>query len=683
VSALRDVHGSGSGALDVIHLNGVATDGADGVTFSTDQFAQRLARQEPHYAQLAAELLTRPFVFVGSPLEEPLFWQHVAMRGVRSSTSENEMRPKSFLVCPTLNRARADKLRAYNVVWIQATAEDFAGRVLCVLGEAAQRGAATLDAIDAAESGDERNIVEVAAAVLATGRRTAFLLGEEPSWADIRTGRAVERDEDRSRIRRLREQALASRALSDPVPITAIAATAGAGKTTLLMKIGLQLHAAGLRVAWIGSNAEVAPAALMRYYRGSSPPPVVIIDDAGRYGTQLIPTVADLIKADSVRMVVLGLRSYHEQLLNAPAAEGLRISRQQIGRLADADIDRLLAALEKEKRLGELRGKTVEQRRAAFRERADRQILVAMIEATSGERFEDKIVAEWQAQEPVAQYVYALAALATAQGYPLSREEVLLACGGSTRELDALRHLHQANLIADEGRQRYRVRHRVIAEKLVEELAERGTQLEGLVVGLCRALAIRIGADEPRNSRRKRVLKRLLNHGALLRLLDDVEPARSVYAQLEDHLDGDYHFWLQRGCLELEDGDIRFAQNFVDQAASINASDPLVETASAHVQVRKAIANPSGPDAEKLADTAFDTLRRLIAARGAIDYYPAHVFGSQALGWSRRAALTPRVRRALLREAKDVVTKAVSIHRSRQELRQLLGDITKEELQPH
>jgi len=681
VSALREKTPPSAERLDFIHLNGVAADGDEWVTFSTDQFAKRLARDEPFYAQLAAEMLTRPIVFVGSPLDEPLLWQHIQMRETRARGAESELRPKSFLISPSLNRARADKLRDYNVVWVNATAEAFATSVLESLRPAAERGLATLRSANAAEVGDERNIVQVATASTESYRRTEFLLGEEPSWADIRNGRAITRDEDLARLDDLSRRAMLRPASPDSVPVVAITGTAGCGKTTLLMKIALRLHAEGNRVAWIGAEASVAPGALARYYRGSGRPPIVIIDDAGRYGSQLVPTLHDVVSSDDVRMVILGVRSYHEGWMGTPGARKLAVERQHIGRLTDGDIDRLLGALEREKRLGELRGFDQTRRRTAFRERADRQILVALLEATSGERFEDKVIGEWQSQEPVEQYVYALLALATANGYYVLREEVLLACSGGTRELDALQKLHRSHLLAQDDAQRYRVRHRVIAETLLEELSERGTQLERLVIGLCRALAMRTSVGESRGSPRKRVLKRLLNHNGLLRLLDDTDAARNVYAQLENHLDGDYHFWLQRGCLELEDGDIRHAQNFIEQAVAMNSADPLVETANAHMQLRRAITVPFGPDAEKNANASFETLRRLVVARGASDSYPAHVFGSQALGWCRHATLLPRVRRSLLRDAREIVGGALLQHRGRQELRQLLDDIKREELQ--
>ena len=408
---------------------------------------------------------------------------------------------------------------------------------------------------------------------------------------------------------------------------------------------------------------------------------MLIIDDAGRYGAHLVQTLSDVAKSDAARLIVVGLQSYHEQLLDTPAAEPLRIERMRIGPLTDKDIDRLLTALENEKRLGELRGLKQDDRRSVFRERADRQILVAMIEATSGEKFEEKIVREWQGLDAVEGYVYALTALATTQGYSLSRAEILLACSGGPREMDAIRSLQKCHMLTEDA-QSYRVRHRVIAETLLVELTARGTQLERLVIGLCRALAIEGASDGRGGSRRKRVLKRLLNHNTLLRLLTDVEPARDVYSSLESDLDGNYHFWLQRGCLELEEGDVRRAENFLEQAASINGHDALVETAFAHMQLRKAISNPAAPGAEHLVDAAFDKLRTLIAARGAVDAYPAHVFGSQALGWCRRAGIVAKARHSLLREAKEVVAKALGVHR-RTELRQLHADLTKEELRPH
>jgi len=39
--------------------------------------------------------------------------------------------------------------------------------------------------------------------------------------------------------------------------------------------------------------------------------------------------------------------------------------------------------------------------------------------------------------------------------------------------------------------------------------------------------------------------------------------ARDIYEELESILSWDYHYWLQKGSLEVEAGDIRLAENFL------------------------------------------------------------------------------------------------------------------------
>jgi hypothetical protein len=112
--------------LEVVHLNGMIAHGIERITFSQEQYARRLALREPWYAALARDLVRHPFVFVGTPLEEPLLWQHLTLRLDR----HRQARPLSFLVSRSLPRARQEMLRRYNVRWIQGTARAFAEHTL-------------------------------------------------------------------------------------------------------------------------------------------------------------------------------------------------------------------------------------------------------------------------------------------------------------------------------------------------------------------------------------------------------------------------------------------------------------------------------------------------------------------------------------------------------------------------
>src|SRR5207248_311105 len=111
------------------------------VTFSTPQYAQRLARDEPWYNQLISDLLARPVVFIGTNLDEPPLWQYVEKRQSRGGKSQQELRPKSYLVTPSLSQARESCLVEYNISYLAMTGQTFLADILKKIGDqSAQTG---------------------------------------------------------------------------------------------------------------------------------------------------------------------------------------------------------------------------------------------------------------------------------------------------------------------------------------------------------------------------------------------------------------------------------------------------------------------------------------------------------------------------------------------------------------
>lgn len=181
--------------LEAVYLNGTLADVPDRVTFSASQYAHRLAFPGHLYQQLVADVVSRPVVFVGTKLDEPPLWQNIELRRERGRRGLREMRPRSYLVTPTLDRAREARLSNFNITWIPMTAEEFAHHVLSKLGPAVERGLAFFQVARVSVEQEPR-LPEVADLATNPHRESEFLLGEEPIWADIQTGRAVERDCD-------------------------------------------------------------------------------------------------------------------------------------------------------------------------------------------------------------------------------------------------------------------------------------------------------------------------------------------------------------------------------------------------------------------------------------------------------------------------------------------------------
>ena len=81
----------------------------------------------------------------------------------------------------------------------------------------------------------------------------------------------------------------------------------------------------------------------------------------------------------------------------------------------------------------------------------------------------------------------------------------------------------------------------------------------------------------------KRLLKTLINH-EFLDKIGGLEEARNLYFSIENLLKDEHHFWLQRGCLELENGILALADNYLRQSSNLNSSDPLVKLSLAHLE---------------------------------------------------------------------------------------------------
>src|SRR5207253_2633651 len=107
-----------------------------------------------------------------------------------------------------------------------------------------------------------------------------------------------------------------------------------------------------------------------------------------------------------------------------------------------------------------------------------------------------------------------------------------------------------------------------------------------------------------------RMLKIFINHNFLIRSCGE-EFAKNLYGSLEDLLQWEYHFWLQRGSLELEFGDLKVAERFLSTAKSLGELDPIVETEWAYLLMKKAI-NLGGIDAPELIEEATGTLQELM-----------------------------------------------------------------------
>ena len=655
-----------------VHLNGQLKD-VPQVTFSAPQYGQRKIGSDPWYSALAADLATRTVIFVGTTLDEPPLWTHIELRGDRAG--HRELRPKSYLITPTLPLARSEMLKRYNIEHIAMTAKQFAEDVLAHLDDDIAEGRSQLARRFSRTSGP----LEIPSISRLRTKEDPvdlqhYLLGREPTIADIVDGFAIERSFEDELIACLN---------STDARITLLTGTAATGKSTALFRVALRLDAGGASVGWLDPKHIESSIPVIRNAVINSEYDYVIIDDIDIFANQSAPLLARFASTSSCPRIVAASRSTRAETFHIDstiASSG--VTTLVAPGLTDDDIDKLIDALRSAGLQGELAGMPLGQQRDAFRVRAGRQLLVAMIEVTSGRSFGDKIGDECSQLPADQRLPYGICALASRYRTGLPLDEMLTACEATgpsvAQAIDALKRQHL--LLEDEGGLLW-VRHRVIAGQVIDWFRREG-QFATVVEGLLFAMAAQYLRVRSESSRAFRLLVRLINHKFMIEELEDAASVRSIYETLASLLRDDYHFWLQRGSYELEVGDLDLAENYLNQARGLAETDFRVRAAWSYMTLRKAAEMAQGSDSGWLARAteAIDELNEVIRTHGDRDSYAFHILGSQGLHFVRRAPLGESETLRMIDSLRSTVRRGIELHPGADELRQLSQDLEHEYL---
>lgn len=662
--------------LQVVHLNGKIGDPIERLTFSEIDYGERLSNPDPWLLRSSMDILSRPVVYVGTELHEPTLWQHIENRRHRGGRHTRELRPGSYLIAPTLSKTRQLLLKNLNVDWIPMTAQQFAESWLTDLHVVAQSG---LNVILTESAEETRSITPSLVSELSAQNppkgNTEYLQGQQPTWWDLQSGRAIHRECD-EKIYDIASSYIKSDSVSPPFLLSG---TAGSGKSTALMRLALRLTSDGIPVYWIDESSNINTFKFQRLMAQTDRPVAVLIDDADLLGRSLTSWAVELPRLGSGVIFCVALRSSRiDGLMDSSSLGGIEPMEISIPHLTDSDIKSLIEVLDKENRLGVLKGMSTTKRIKAFQKQAGRQLLVGMIQATSGRRFTEKVYEEFKELGDQHKFLYGIVCMISSQRYTINRNELLLACGNIDNEtLNTIELLYRRGLIVRRDiHTGYEARHRVIAEELTRHIEFR-QWLGPIVTGVVFSFSSTVDPTLPKSDRRWRRLIRFINHDYLMKLIS-IEDSRLVYERIESVLHWDYHYWLQRGSLEVEIGDLSLATNFLDQARSLASNDRFVENEYAYLQMKKAISDPSSPDAPDMFSEGYNTLKTLISADERQNPHPYHVLGSQVLAWTRRASMGTSEKSQLLTSALSYVKRGMKFHPHSKDLSTLEKDIERE-----
>ncbi len=655
--------------IQLVKLNGVDLNDPDGLTFSFLQYARRASENPTWYDHFVRDYSTHPVVFVGSKLDEALFWQALESRGKRFGGKER--RSKAFVVSPSFSQVARQKFDALGLIPIEGTAQEFFEAIAPaeklptreeIISQLHPDVAHELAAVGEVSHVEREHLQEFLSGfhIVRQPERMPrvekeFLLGAGPDWAALYANLDAHRECEDELLSLIQERLTGT----EPSGIL-VSGSAGSGKSTVMMRVALQLANAGTRVLFADPFYSIAAHHIAPALAGFAEPLAVFVDDARTLLTTLSALVETVRLSRRRIVIVAGERGNRSARIMQRLATLANPAEFEMPNLSDRDIDALIDKLSEFNLLGKLAGKTRGQQRYEFSIRAEKQILVEMREATQGDSFDHIIESELESIElGEAKIGYLAICLATTFGNHLSIDQFLGLMDVFPNEaLDLLdTQLKGIVLRREPHRKAVQARHRIIAEALLDNLAPRALVKEAYI-RLLQTLAHDLDFTQPHRSKIFRLYRDVINHWLIQqRFRTDIAAARSVFQSLEGYLKHDYHFLLQYASLELEYDELATAENYLAQAEELAPhSDDFIQTTKAMLFYKQAAASHKLHEATVMRDEARKILLEQIEERPD-DPYPAHVLCAQELAWIEQWPSRFEERRRLLGSLRDEAEK--------------------------
>jgi len=364
---------------------------------------------------------------------------------------------------------------------------------------------------------------------------------------------------------------------------------AGAGKSILMQRLGWDA-ATDFNKLCLVLNSGLFPEyeSLLELYRLCAQRVFVFIDPVSR-NSELIELWLKRARSDKFPLTIIGAERNHEWNVSCVSLAPYVTETYELQYLKEREIKELLSKLAEYKLLGYLENLTYEQQKEELSQKAGRQLLVALYEATSGRSFEEIIFDEYKSiVSPHAQSVYLTVCMLHQLGVPvraglISRVHGITFAEFSERFFKPLEFIVFAMEDKNNRDYVYLSRHPIVAEMVVERvLADQQARFDEYL-RILGALDLGYSSD-------RYAFIRLVNARELMRFFRDPQLIRSVYKASIDRVGEDPLLLQQEAIFEMNsaDGSIEKSGELLRKALSFQPNNRLIKHSLAELALKKA-----------------------------------------------------------------------------------------------
>jgi tetratricopeptide (TPR) repeat protein len=458
-------------------------------------------------------------------------------------------------------------------------------------------------------------------------------LGAPPNWGSIAAKVDAARD--------LADDVLAS-VLVEPLSdrsgprFVLIHAEAGTGKSTLVKRLG-----ADLALTWKQAVVALRPYGSLDFVdvellaRQLGERVYVLVDDASDKARELSKFLSEARLARAKVTVIAAART--NEWMEAQSDYSFSAPDEfELSRLSRAEIERIIDTLSRNDGLGLLAGVSRETQIAAFESRADKQLLVALREATEGKKFDDIVLDEYESiPSPDGQRAYLLVC-------SLHRFGIMVRAALLYRALDVpidelrkrvfdptAKVIIGREIVTGGGEYYYSARHQLIAEIVFDRKI--GTERRRLEYYADLIKYLDVGYSSDADAFRK--LTRSKNK-QLLRDFAVVEHRRELMAQLLRIDPEDALAYQHAAMMELDSGDLKAAAKYLSRALGLRPTDPSIRDTEGLVLLQGAMIEEDPTLADAKFARAEEVFERNIQRRAQEPFGYRHL-AETYLAWSK------------------------------------------------
>lgn len=362
-----------------------------------------------------------------------------------------------------------------------------------------------------------------------------------------------------------------------PIELFVVKAAAGAGKSILLRRLAWELGVEGEQlVLFMRGQGHLRYEPLRELANLTKQRLFVFVDNSADHVSELLEIIRRA-RSDAIPLTIITAERVNTWNVACDRLEPYLTDGFELTNLSRAEIEQLVDLLETHGSLGYLEKVNRDERIAAFTERAGRQLLVALHEATSGRPFEDILVDEYNEIRPrEAKALYLTVCVLNRLDIPV-RAGIIARIHGipfvefRERFLGPLEHVVgvQENLATRDFF--YVARHPEIAGIVFDRILTSPSERYNEYVSLVGALNLAYSTDV-------RAFRSLVRARALMELFPDHDAVRGIFEAAGRLVGEDGYLLQQLGIYEMlrPNGSYNEAQRLLGEARKRNPRDTSI-----------------------------------------------------------------------------------------------------------